>query len=60
MSVHRKMKRVEALSTEQEHVFECSACPYLLRVLPQASIEEIRLEFDSHDCGKNSTGMSAN
>jgi hypothetical protein len=60
MSVHRKMKRVEGLSTEQEHVFECSARPYVLRVLPQASIEEIRLEFDSHDCDKNPAAISAN
>lgn len=48
----RKLRRIDAMSTEQEQVYECDLCAWLLRV--EADFGEIQAEFDEHDCKVNS------
>lgn len=42
------------MSTEQEQVYECDLCAWLLRVPTDVSFGEIEAEFDEHDCKVNS------
>ena len=46
----RQLRKVEALSSETDHVYECDACIWVVHVSPERHPAEIQMEFDRHDC----------
>ena len=46
----RQLRKVEALSDEREHVYECASCVWIARVSSDRRSDEIEMEFDEHDC----------
>jgi hypothetical protein len=50
----RKLRQVDAMSTETEQVYECDLCAWLLRVPAHVAFDEIKVQFDEHDCKENS------
>ncbi len=50
----RKLRKIEVMSTEDEQVYECDCCAWLLRVPRDVTFSDIEAEFDSHDCKVNS------
>jgi hypothetical protein len=54
----RQLRKVEALSSETEHVYECDSCVWVVHVNPERHPDEIEMQFDEHDCEKYS--MSQN
>ena len=49
----RKLRKVEAMSSESERVYECDLCAWLLRVPADVSFGEVQSEFDGHNCKVN-------
>jgi hypothetical protein len=47
----RQLRKVEALSDEHKHVYECDSCVWIVHVSPERHISEIQAEFDGHKCG---------
>lgn len=54
MRSKRKFRKIEVMSTEDEHVYECDCCAGLLRASPDTAFSDIQAEFDGHDCKVNS------
>jgi hypothetical protein len=50
----RSLRKLEAVSTDKEHVYECDACVWMVTVSPERSFGEIQAEFEEHDCSENS------
>jgi hypothetical protein len=46
----RQLRKVEALSNDSEHVYECDACVWVVNVKPHRHPDEIQMEFDGHKC----------
>ena len=50
----RVLRKVEGISTDTEHVYECDSCIWMVNVSPDRSFSEIQAEFEGHDCKENS------
>jgi len=50
----RVLRKLENMSDETEHVYECEACIWMVHVAPDRHPSEIQAEFDGHDCKENS------
>ena len=50
----RKLRKIEAMSTDAEQVYECDLCACLLGVPADLNFSDIQTEFDGHDCKVNS------
>ena len=50
----RQLKKVEALSNDTEHVFECDSCVWVVHVIPERHLGEVQAEFDEHKCEEHS------
>jgi hypothetical protein len=50
----RQLRKVEGLSSETEHVYECDACVWVVHVSPERHPDEIQMEFDEHICEEHS------
>ena len=46
----RQLRKVEVLSSDHEHVYECDSCVRVVHVHPDRHPAEIQTEFDGHDC----------
>jgi len=46
----RQLRKIEALSNEREHVYECDSCVWVVNVHPERHPDEIQAEFNEHDC----------
>jgi hypothetical protein len=53
----RQLRKIEGLSNETEHVYECDSCAWVVHVGPDRHIAEVQMEFDEHRCEKFSFGM---
>lgn len=51
---HRQLRKVEALSSEREHVYECDSCVWVVNVNPERHPDEVQMEFDEHKCEEHS------
>ena len=45
-----QLRKIESLSNDRAHVYECNACVWIVYVTPDRHPDEIREEFDEHDC----------
>jgi hypothetical protein len=50
----RKLRKLENVSRDTEHVYECDVCMWMLIVPPDRKFSEIQSEFEGHDCKENS------
>jgi hypothetical protein len=50
----RTLRKIEGMSTDTEHVYECDSCIWMVHVSPDRSFGEIQAEFNDHDCKDNS------
>jgi hypothetical protein len=46
----RQLRKVEALSSDREHVYECDSCLWVVNVHPDRHPDEIEAEFNEHNC----------
>jgi hypothetical protein len=46
----RQLRKVETLSSDHEHVYECDSCVWVVHVHPERHPDEIRSQFEAHDC----------
>jgi hypothetical protein len=46
----RQLRKVEALSSETEHVYKCDSCVWVVHVSPDRHIDEVQMDFDEHKC----------
>ena len=53
----RQLRKVEGLSSETEHVYECDSCVWIVHVSPERNVDELRMEFDEHKCEEFPFGM---
>jgi len=50
----RKLRKIETMSTDTNHVYECDMCIWMMETSPDQSPIEVELEFNAHDCKANS------
>jgi len=50
----RQLRKVEALSSEMEHVYECDSCVWVVHVSTERHVQEVQMEFNGHDCNEYS------
>ena len=49
---YRQLRKVDALSNDSEHVYECDSCLWIANVLYEKNFAEVELKFESHDCNE--------
>jgi hypothetical protein len=49
----RKLRKVEGMSTEVTHIYECDSCAWTLDVPAALDTAKIEAEFTGHDCKEN-------
>jgi hypothetical protein len=46
----RQLRKVEALSSDHQHLYECDSCLWVVHVASHRHSREIEMEFDQHKC----------
>jgi hypothetical protein len=49
----RSLRKIEAMSTNTTHVYECGSCSWMMEISADRNFSEIHAEFDGHDCKEN-------
>ncbi len=52
----RHLKKVDGLSSDTEHAYECDSCVWLTYVSPERHADEIKMEFAEHRCEEHAVG----